>query len=66
MALKVLKRQCFKVLIDHYNILTVVLISGNQKKLIFMTKKIFAANFFRSFFDHQCFFDETQTIFCVL
>ena len=32
MALKVLKRQCFKVLIDHYNILTVVLISGNQKK----------------------------------
>ena len=49
MALKVLKRQCFKVLIDHYNILTVVLISGNQKKLIFMTKKIFAANFFAAF-----------------
>ena len=41
MALKVLKRQCFKVLIDHYNILTVVLISGNQKKIDLYDQKNF-------------------------
>ena len=49
MALKVLKRQCFKVLIDHYIILTVVLLSGNQKKWSFWPKKFSLLNFFAAF-----------------
>ena len=62
MTLKVLiDRVCYKVVVDHYIILTLNLLSGNEK-IDLNGQKNFTAKFFRCFFDDQYFFDESLTI----
>ena len=66
MTLKVILERVFEIVFDQYINLRVVFFFWKHKKSILLTKKNFAANFFRSLFGHQCFFDETLTIFSVV